>query len=193
MGVLADLKGKRFGKLLVLSLCRERAYCHTVWLVKCDCGKKVKLMGWQLTYDKRDCCPTCTRPCYSRRFKPEWGSYCSMKTRCLDKNHSGYKWWGGRGIRICDRWLGEAGFVTFLKDMGRRPEGKTLDRRNPEGDYTPENCRWASPKFQNNNRRNNYTEAELKVMREEAEQFRKEADAYLARQAEAEKDPEYAY
>ena len=99
-----------------------------------------------------------------------------MKMRCLCETNDSYKHYGGRGIKICDRWLGPGGFVNFLKDMGRRPEGKTLDRRNPQGDYTPENCRWASDKTQNANRRCNYTEEELKVLQEAADEQRRKME-----------------
>ncbi|MGA7917437.1 MAG: hypothetical protein WCA00_19540 [Candidatus Acidiferrales bacterium] len=111
-------------------------------------------------------------------------SYSAMKARCLCKTSESYKHYGGRGIKICDRWLGPGGFVNFVKDMGRRPEGKTLDRRNPESDYTPDNCRWASQKTQINNRRCSYSPEELAVMQEAAEQSR---TRYAAENAEMEK------
>lgn len=74
-----------------------------------------------------------------------------MKQRCLNPNTKEYKWYGARGIRVCERWMK---FENFLKDMGRRPKGLTLDRKNTDGNYEPTNCRWASMKVQENNRRN---------------------------------------
>ena len=78
-----------------------------------------------------------------------------MKYRCLDPNCKGYKYWGGRGIKICPEWLGKNGFENFYADMGERPAGKTLDRKNNDGNYCKKNCRWATSKEQNNNKRDN--------------------------------------
>ena len=68
-----------------------------------------------------------------------------MIQRCTDPKAPRYEDWGGRGIKVCERWMGEQGFANFLADMGERPEGKSLDRKDNDGDYTPTNCRWATP------------------------------------------------
>jgi hypothetical protein len=81
---------------------------------------------------------------------PTYISWCSMKQRCLDPNRKDYHYYGGRGIKVCERWHK---FENFLKDMGERPEGKTLDRKNNDGNYIPDNCQWATSKEQCNNRR----------------------------------------
>ena len=75
-----------------------------------------------------------------------------MRTRCHNPNCREYKWYGARGIKVCERW---DDLSLFIADMGPRPDGYWLDRINSDGDYCPENCRWATPVEQQANRRNN--------------------------------------
>jgi hypothetical protein len=82
----------------------------------------------------------------------EYSSWNSMKNRCNNPNSDNYKDYGGRGITYCERW---ENFENFYRDMGKRPEGKSLDRIDTNGNYEPDNCRWASDVVQHNNRRDN--------------------------------------
>lgn len=101
--------------------------------------------------------------------KREGNSYRAMIARCYYRNYRAFHRYGGRGIKVCDRWLGPNGFSNFFKDMGERPEGLTLDRIDVDGDYCPENCRWADQATQV---RNSSKKLSAKVTSEEIESAR---------------------
>ncbi len=79
-----------------------------------------------------------------------------MKERCTNPRLEQYARYGGRGIKVCERWIGPDGFKKFISDMGLRPRGKSLDRINPNGNYEPGNVRWATAKVQANNKRSHW-------------------------------------
>ncbi len=98
------------------------------------------------------CLGLCARDYYKTTKSPEKNSWTMMKQRCYNKNAAGYENYGGRGIRVCDKW--RISFKGFLEDMGLRPDiGYTLDRIDNDGNYEPTNCRWATRNIQTINQR----------------------------------------
>lgn len=91
-----------------------------------------------------------TRHGHASPATPTYGSWAAMHNRCRNKSHVGWNTYGGRGISVCEGW---GSFEKFLEDMGERPEGHTLDRIDSDGNYEPDNCRWADPRTQRMNRK----------------------------------------
>lgn len=158
--------GKKFGKLLVV----RPAPTHTrpngrkvtrVW-VRCDCGSEKIIRNYHLTSSHT---VDCGCVCKAIRLKhghtiggvnsSEYNSWVSMKRRCSDPDHDSYQWYGGKGIRVCDRWLDKNnGFLNFSADMGLKPVlSHSIDRIDSDGNYEPNNCRWASPTEQAANKK----------------------------------------
>jgi hypothetical protein len=147
--------GQRFGKLTALHFV-AMVGDHAVWRFRCDCGKEVeKLITNVKKAPQASCgCASYTGPGFHGHAvgagTPEYRAWLHMRERCLNPNDRDYADYGGRGITVCDRWND---FAAFLEDMGPRKSGTSIDRKNMNSNYTPENCRWATATEQARNRR----------------------------------------
>jgi hypothetical protein len=152
-----DLTGRRFGRWLVLRehLEPRARRDHVRWLCRCGgCGTEHVVIGFTLYRGESKGCSSCghVKHGHAHRGRPTriYRIWCRMLQRCYNPNYTGYSNWGGRGICVCERWHD---FLNFLADMGEPPPGKSIDRKNNDGDYEPGNCRWATHSEQNRNQR----------------------------------------
>lgn len=160
------LIGQQFGRWTVLKKEGVR------YLTRCDCGREGRAAAYDLRHGKTKGCRACNSAARVGRGNPsvrvhglsdsptQW-VWSDMKRRCYSPHRRGYENYGGRGIRICNRWLRgdgtQSGFACFLADMGERPsKNHQIDRIDNDGHYTPENCRWIPRDAQNYNKRNTF-------------------------------------
>lgn len=187
---LIDITGQRFGRLTVLRKgpTRPGKMGGSNWICICDCGNETMTVGSQLRKGSTKSCG-CLAKEWSTRLggnpdfiakraakqikhghkrknavSVEYKTWLGMKRRCYDEKYKDYATWGGRGIRVCDRWNNS--FEAFLEDMGPRPSSKhSIDRLDSNLDYSPGNCRWATMQEQGAENRRGMVEVEVDGIR----------------------------
>lgn len=159
-----DLTGLRYGRLTVIKRSEgtPRSYGHSLWVCHCDCGKEALAYGTNLTQGRTQSCG-CYQADAVRLSNSTHGEshtrlhriWLGMKDRCYNKNAKNYQHYGGRGIFVCDEWLGNFESFRDWAISNGYSNSLSIDRVNVDGSYEPTNCRWATAKEQNNNKRNN--------------------------------------
>jgi hypothetical protein len=155
-----DITNCRFGRLTVLYPIGSKNG-ELIWYCTCDCGNETRTSGKSMRTGNTLSCgclhnETLTKrsTTHGRSSTPEYNSWCNMIGRCCNTKHPAFTRYGGRGITVCARW--RSSFDAFYQDMGSKPATNySIERRDNNQSYTPDNCYWASPQSQGRNKRNN--------------------------------------
>lgn len=140
--------GTSINELTVLDVSHKCDNRHVHYWVVCSCGNITTKSYYNLVKSKSKSCGFCN---WKRRQPSEYAAWASMHERCNNPRRKEYKDYGGRGIKVCERW---SSFVAFFTDLGIKPfESASLERQNNDGNYEPDNCKWATKREQALNRR----------------------------------------
>jgi hypothetical protein len=164
-----DLTGQKFNRLTVIKFSHTDKHRFNKWECICDCGKKVIANSAQLKSGgtkscgcyKNELCAKLKQITHGHSKRSgvtaEYRAWCKLKERCNDVNDKRYPDYGGRGIKVCERWLNS--FENFFEDMGKKPSPKhSVEREDNDKGYSPGNCVWATKRVQSRNTRRNHWE-----------------------------------
>lgn len=147
-----DLTGRVFGSWTVLQFSHRTESRKTFWRCRCACGTEKAVRSDELTLGGSTRCRECGKVATGAHGRTLYKAWHSLRQRCENPKHSDWRHYGGRGITVCERWRV---FANFYADMYPTYQpGLTIDRRNVDGPYAPENCRWATREQQGRNKRN---------------------------------------
>lgn len=154
-----NLAGMRFGRLVAIETNKSSKSHRRLWLCKCDCGNMVEVAS-----DSLVCGNTKSCGCLQKEIRVTANTkhgYCGtrlyriwkgMISRCYQKSSTDYKWYGEKGVEVCEEWKKFINFKDWAVEHGYS-DSLTIDRINPYGNYNPKNCRWCKTAEQNKNRR----------------------------------------